>query len=120
MAGEAHELRCLSPYFWFPSETTQIDPAALIEHHTFLFEKVSLKTLATAQPAKRSLADFTTRVDHPVPGNIGTIRQRAQRITDLTRMTRPPGECRDLSVGGNPTLRDALHHLVDALVTGIL
>lgn len=98
-----------------PAEAFEIDATALVELHAFALEKLPLLFLADPLAAQAHLA---TRVDHAMPRNRRSVRERVQGIADLSGVTPEASKRRDLTVRGHTPGRYGAHHFVDALIGG--
>ena len=65
-----------------------------------------------------TLADATRGINNALPGDRGTFRQRTQRISHTSCLTRYAGELCDLPVGRDASSRDAADHTMDGTVDG--
>jgi hypothetical protein len=109
---------CASPCTSHPSNT-RLPTIALqrypvtVEHDTLSLEQNPLQLIVIGS---RPNADPTLRVDNPVPRNFVPLRQRVQRVTDLSRPGVQPRQRRHLSVCCHSSPRDAFDHFINLLV----
>jgi len=98
-----------------PSVALEIDASTLVELDALLLQEVPL---VPVPPRHGARAHFASRVDHPVPGEIRTVRERVERVPHLPRRATEPRQRRDLTIRRDPAFRDPLHDGINALVVG--
>jgi len=86
-----------------PSEAGERHPARRVEPHTLSDEQLALERLEGRLGAG---TDSALVVHHPVPGN-PRVLQRCKGIAYLAGAARNPRDRSDLTVGGDPSARDA-------------
>ena len=81
----------------------------LVKFHSFFFEAQALLILSTGYA---SSADFTARVNHPMPGNFAIGRNIKKHVADLTCLPAKPGHIRNLSVRSDTAVRNLANYCV--------
>src|SRR5262245_25085313 len=95
---------------WRPAAALEIDAHAA-ERHTFGYEE---RALQRGVPVDLGNRDATTGRDHPVPRNVGAMRQCVQRISRQTWLPFESRQGGDAPIGCDPAAWDAADHGPDA------
>ncbi len=94
-----------------PAEPLQVDAARRFELDPFHFQEMPLKLVGVGAAA---WTDPAPGIDHPVPRNVASRRERMKRIPDLPRST-DVRDLGDLSIGGHSPTRNLPNHPVENL-----
>src|SRR5688572_13527840 len=86
------------------------DAALRVEGDALALEQQALELL---RAPLRAGADLAARVDHAVPRH-APVAERRERVADLARLAREPGQLGDLAVGRDAALRHPADHGIDA------
>jgi hypothetical protein len=81
-----------------PAKPMQINPPVFIKPYTFGLQHPPLNQprIRIRQPA-----DFTSGINHPVPGDIRVLGQHMEGISDQSCMAGQPGLTSNLAIGSN-------------------
>ena len=101
MPGEPQQW--MSAYLRLPLEDMQINSSAVTQFHAFTFQQTSLEPFHSSIV---SVTDASLGIHNPVPRHLRTCRQRLQDGADLSRMTPPPRQRRNLSIRRHATAGD--------------
>lgn len=89
----------------------EIDAILRVERDAFGFEEMSLQLVRVAA---RPRTHFASRVDDAMPRNANRVRQRVERVPDLSRVTVEPGKLGDLAISRDAPAGNLSDDLIDS------